>query len=129
MSSQPCPRFAFARRSSEEPRITVAGKAIEFLVELKSGSWIECNGPDDCAAYGARGEALGKVTPRGGWPTLPTGVAPAQFSCESSGTLKPRARVTVLTRDRELLIAEVRSPQPGFDRDVSLAAGSTSCTR
>jgi len=47
----------------KNPRLTVGGKAIEFPVELASGSWIECNGPDDCAAYGSRGEPLGQSDP------------------------------------------------------------------
>ena len=84
------------------PKISVGGTTIEFPVELASGSWIECNGPADCAAYGARGEPLGKVTPRGDWPTLPTGIVPLQFSCESSDAPKPRARVTVFSRGEEL---------------------------
>jgi hypothetical protein len=86
----------------KNPTITIGGKVIEFPVELKSGSWIECNGPDDCAAFGPRGEPLSKVTPRGDWPTLPAGAAPAQFSCEPSDAAKPRARVTVFTRGKEL---------------------------
>jgi hypothetical protein len=86
----------------KNPRVTVGGKTIEFPVELASGSWIECNAPEDCAAYGSRGESLGKVTPRGDWPVLATGVAPLQFSCDSTNVLKPRARVTVFTRGKEL---------------------------
>jgi hypothetical protein len=86
----------------KDPSLSVSGKTIAFSVELASGSWIECNGPDDCTAYGARGEPLGKVTPRGDWPTLNAGVVPIQFSCESSDALKPRARVTVFTRGNAL---------------------------
>jgi len=86
----------------KNPKISVGGKTIEFPVELASGSWIEGNGPDDCVAYGARGESLGKVTPRGDWPVLNTGIVPMQFSCESPGAPKPRARVTVFSRGKEL---------------------------
>ena len=80
----------------------MGGQTIEFPVELASGSWIECNGPDDCAAYGPRGEPLGKVTPRGDWPALPTGVAPVEFSCESGDAPAPRARVTVFSHGADL---------------------------
>jgi hypothetical protein len=86
----------------KNPRITLSGKTITFPVELASGSWIECNGPEDCAAYGSRGEPLGKVTPRGDWPALPAGVAPLQFSCDPGNASSPRARVTVFTRGSEL---------------------------
>jgi hypothetical protein len=86
----------------KNPKITVGSKTIEFPIELASGSWIECNGPSDCAAYGAKGEPLGKVTPRGDWPTLPAGVAPLQFSCEPGSAPNPRARITVFTHGDEL---------------------------
>jgi hypothetical protein len=86
----------------KNPRISVGGRTIEFPVELTSGSWIECNGPDDCAAYGTRGEPLGKVNPRGDWPVLNTGAVAMQFSCEAGGAPTPRARVTVFSRGNEL---------------------------
>jgi hypothetical protein len=86
----------------KNPSISVSGKTLELPVELASGSWIECNGPDDCAAYRSRGEPLGKVTPRGDWPVLNPGIVPMQFACEPSGPLKARARVTVFTRGKEL---------------------------
>jgi hypothetical protein len=86
----------------KNPSITMGGKTITFPVELASGSWIECNGPDDCATYGSRGEPLGKVTPHGDWPGLPTGVAPLQFSCDSGNAPTLRARATVFTRGSEL---------------------------
>jgi hypothetical protein len=86
----------------KNPRISVGSKTVEFPVELASGSWIECNGPEDCSTYGSKGEPLGKVTPRGDWPALPTGVAPLQFSCEPGNVPTPRARVTVFTRGNEL---------------------------
>jgi hypothetical protein len=82
---------------AKNPTITIGGKTLTLPVELTSGSWIECNGPDDCAVYGSRGEPLGKVAPRGDWPALPAGVAPLQFSCEPSKAPAPRARVTVFS--------------------------------
>ena len=86
----------------KNPKITIGGKTIEFPVELASGSWIECSGPDDCAVYGAKGEPLGKVTPRGDWPVLDRGSTPLQFSCESGDGPKARARVTVFSYGEEL---------------------------
>jgi hypothetical protein len=88
--------------SVKNPKLTVEGKTIEFPVELASGSWIECNGLDDCAVYGPKGESLGKVTPRGDWPVLRAGESAAQFSCETSDGAQPRARVTVSGLGEEL---------------------------
>jgi len=86
----------------KNPRISLGAATLEFPVELASGSWIEANGPDDCAAYGARGEPLGKVVPRGDWPMLQTGIAPVRFSCEPVGAANSRARVTLFSRGEEL---------------------------
>jgi hypothetical protein len=86
----------------KNPKLTVAGAAIEFPIELASGSWLECNGPSDCAAYGSKGEPLGKVTPRGDWPTLPAGIVPLQFTCAPGDTAQARARVTVFSHGNEL---------------------------
>jgi hypothetical protein len=86
----------------KNPKLTVAGATIEFPIELASGSWLECNGPADCTAYGSKGEPLGKVTPRGDWPTLPAGITPLQFTCEPGDAAKPRARVTVFSHGDEL---------------------------
>jgi hypothetical protein len=86
----------------KNPKIIMAGKTIEFPVGLESGSWIEGNSPDDCAAYGPKGEPLGKVSPRGDWPVLGSGVTALQFSCESGSAPKPRARVTVFAQGEPL---------------------------
>ncbi len=86
----------------KNPKIMIAGKVIEFPVELAAGSWIECNGPDDCAIYGSKGESLGKVIPRGDWPAISAGSNALEFSCESGSDSKPRARVTIFNSGEEL---------------------------
>jgi len=86
----------------KNPKLTVAGAAIEFPIELASGCWLECNGASDCTAYGSKGEPLGKVAPRGDWPTLPAGIAPLQFICEPGDAAKPRARITMFSQGDEL---------------------------
>jgi hypothetical protein len=78
----------------KDPRIQVNGRTIEFPAELKSGSWIECSSPTDCAIYDRTGESMGKVTPRGDWPRLEAGVTMLEFSCDSGSGPAPRARVT-----------------------------------
>lgn len=88
--------------TTKNPKLSVAGKVIEFPVELASGSWIECNGPDDCTVYGSKGETLRKITPHGEWPMLGTGVTSLKFSCEEAQEANPRARVTVFSLGEEL---------------------------
>jgi hypothetical protein len=86
----------------KNPKLAMGDKSIEFPVELLPGSWVECNGPDDCAIYGSKGETLGKVKPRGDWPTLKQGVTQVEFSCDLGDTVRPRARVTFFTHGEEL---------------------------
>jgi len=86
----------------KNPRIRVDGQTIEFPVELVSGCWIEGNGPADCIIYGARGEPLGGVTPRGEWPTVRPGISRVRFTCEAADVPAPRARVTLFSQGSEL---------------------------
>ena len=86
-------KLVFAR-----PPVLSAARVIEFPVELASGSWIECNGPDNYVSYDSRGETLAKVKPPGAWPTLPAGVAPLHFSCEPGSSAALRAQITVFSQ-------------------------------
>jgi len=79
------------------PVVTVNGLAVEFPVELASGSWLECRGSDDCTLYGSKGEVLAQVTPRGVLPTLRAGENEIQFFCASAQGPSPRVRVTVFS--------------------------------
>ncbi len=81
----------------KNPKITVDGNTVEFPLELASGSWLECAGPEDCQLYSAKGELLGKVASRGAWPDLRTGANAIRFSCESEGAVPARARVVVFS--------------------------------
>lgn len=84
------------------PKITVAGKTIEFPVKLAAGSWIEVNGPDDCEVYGSKGEPLGKVTPTGDWPMLGAGANELHFTCAPGEGAQPRVRVVTMAHGEEL---------------------------
>lgn len=84
------------------PKITIAGKTIQFPVKLASGSWIECNDPEDCHAYGSKGEPLGRVTPTGAWPMLGAGANHLQFTCEPGAGVQPRAHVVTIAGGEEL---------------------------
>jgi len=78
----------------KNPRLTVNGHSLEFPIDLASGSWIEANSPADCRVYGPKGQDLGRVSPVGDWPKLPTGANSVSFSCGVPGEPGPRARVT-----------------------------------
>ncbi|MBP9902803.1 MAG: hypothetical protein KBH45_15185, partial [Verrucomicrobia bacterium] len=86
----------------KNPKLTVGGKYLEFPVELKPGSWLECNGPDDCAVYGSKGEALGKLKPRGDWPTLEAGINTLECSFDSGTAIPPRVRVVTFAHGEVL---------------------------
>jgi hypothetical protein len=79
----------------KNPRLTINGQTLELPVELAPGNWIEGNSMDDCLVYGQKGEALGKIVPRGDWPRLRNATKSAGFDCAEAGEIKPRARVTI----------------------------------
>jgi hypothetical protein len=82
----------------KDPAITIDGVSAVFPGELSSGSWLECNGPEDCIRYGSTGEALGKVSPLGRLPPLRPGRHQVQLSCASGKGPSPRLKVTVFTQ-------------------------------
>ena len=86
----------------KNPRLTVGGQTVEFPVELKTGSWIECNGPDDCAVYGPKGESLGKVKPPGDWPKLGKGANTLESTFDAGDAISPRMRVVTFAHGEEL---------------------------
>jgi hypothetical protein len=86
----------------KNPRVLIAGQTLEFPVELTSGCWIECNGPEDCAVYGSKGEPKGKITPRGTWLSLPGGVTRLEFGTGAGAAAAVRARLTVFMQGEEI---------------------------
>jgi hypothetical protein len=86
----------------KDPALTINGMTIVFPTELSSGGWLECNGPDDCILYGAKGEMLGRIAPSGRLPMLQPGPDRLQFSCAPNNGPGPRVRVTLFTQGEEL---------------------------
>jgi hypothetical protein len=86
----------------KNPALTVNGETWVLPAELTSGSWLECNGPEDCVHYGAKGETLGKIAPSGRLPTLRAGQNRVQFSCAPAQGPSPRVKVTLFTQGQEL---------------------------
>jgi hypothetical protein len=98
----PIQALPFGSSGVTNPVVIVEGRPLEFPVGLGPGSWIEANGPEDCVAYGARGELIGRVTPHGQWPTMRAGVTPLEFHCQPTDGSQPRARLTVFNHGEEL---------------------------
>ncbi len=81
-----------------DPTITVGKRTVTFPVRIETGSYLEFNPPSDCQLYGARGEQLMEVRPRGSAPVLGHGLNRVRFSCGQSPDIPARARVTISTR-------------------------------
>jgi hypothetical protein len=84
------------------PTLTLNGTTVMIPLDLPSGSWIECKGPEGCVLYGSRGEVLKTLSLPGAWPTLKSGENRVQFSSKTSSGPAPRARITVFCRGEEL---------------------------
>jgi len=98
----PIQALAMLPATVKNPLLAVNGQSIELPAELTSGSWIECNGADDCAIYGPRGETLGHVTLRAPLPILQAGTNELRFSCVPGTGPSPRAKVTLFSLGEEL---------------------------
>lgn len=82
----------------KNPALTVNGQTLILPVAVPSGSWLECNGPEDCVLYGSKGERLRQVTAKAPWPVLRAGSNELQFACDSPDGASPRVKVTVFSR-------------------------------
>lgn len=90
------------KQTLRNPTVSVNGTSIAFEVELPSGGWIEANGPDDCQAFGPKGEPRGAVKVNGPWPPLHAGANAIAFNPIANEGPAIRARLTVFARGEEL---------------------------
>ncbi|MFC1453398.1 hypothetical protein ACFLSJ_08660, partial [Verrucomicrobiota bacterium] len=86
-----------------DPSVTIGGKTVTFPVEIETGYYLECRSVSDCRLYGRKGEPLAQVTPQGDIPILDEGENEVEFACGSKPGIAPRAHVTVIARDEELI--------------------------
>ena len=86
----------------KNPVVTVNGRAITFGVEMRSGSYLEFTGANDCALYGSKGESLAEVVPEGRVPVLSGGVNQIRFSCDKVDAPAQRVKVTVISHGEPL---------------------------
>ncbi len=79
------------------PRIAVNGKTIILPVEMRSGSYVEFGGDNDCVLYGARGELISTVKADGAIPVLSAGENQIGFSCGEADGPPGRVKLTVIS--------------------------------
>jgi hypothetical protein len=82
----------------KNPVVTVNGKAVIFPVEMRSGSYLEFTGVNDCELYGSKGESLAKVVPEGLIPVFSPGENQIRFSCDEVDGLSQRACLSTADR-------------------------------
>ena len=80
------------------PSLSIGLKTLTFPVDMETASYLEFNTLDDCKIYDARGELIGQVRPEGEVPLLDAGDNTIRFSHEGAQDVKPRVRVTTITR-------------------------------
>lgn len=86
----------------ERPSISVGDRTLTFPVELTSGQYLELGPDGDATVYGPQNEPLRTVKPEGDRPTLRPGDNALRFRCNASGSVRPRATITVILRDRPI---------------------------
>jgi hypothetical protein len=79
------------------PAIRIGDHEGVFPVEMESGSYLECNSPDDCKVFGPDGGFLQDVKIAGEIPALAAGDNRLHFGCESALGVNPRVRITTST--------------------------------
>jgi hypothetical protein len=82
------------------PTVAVGGAAITFPVTLESGQYLEWHGSGTARLYGPENEEVRIITPTGRPPALVSGDNALSFACEAAGAVGPRARITVILKDR-----------------------------
>jgi hypothetical protein len=85
-----------------DPTLTINGISVQFPVELTSGSWIECNGPEDCTLYGTKGERVTRIVPEPLFPVMKPGLNQVRFSCSPGPGPSPRVKVTLFSQGEPL---------------------------
>jgi hypothetical protein len=84
------------------PAVSVNGATILFPVTMASGSYLELRSGGECKLYGAKGELLADVKPRGEIPFLNEGANRIEFRCDPLADVSPRARVCIISEGKPL---------------------------
>jgi len=84
------------------PAITVGSRTIVFPTEIESGYYLEFHSMSDCRLYGHRGELICEVVPQGEVPVLEEGDNEVRLTCDASGNVSARAKVTIISVGKTL---------------------------
>ncbi|MHC4796978.1 MAG: hypothetical protein ACYTF1_10075, partial [Planctomycetota bacterium] len=84
------------------PVVRVNGKAIKFLVEIPTGSYLEFYCKDDCTLYDKLGKPVTDVKIEGDIPILESGNNEMEFICGNEDNVNPRAKITVISYGEEI---------------------------
>jgi len=87
----------------KNPTIAIGDMSITFPVELETGSYIEFRSLTDCTVYDAQGEVIKQLKPLGEVPILQAGKNDLAFASDTAESLRPRARITVISKDKNAL--------------------------
>ena len=87
-----------------EMSLAIGNSSIDFPVELKSGSYIECDAKGHGKVFDANGREIGEFRVDACIPILAAGNNTVSFSCRSSSGVNPRVQVTVITSGIPLAI-------------------------
>ncbi len=94
----PIRALPFRKVKIKNPSIAIADKIITFPVELETGCYIEFNSLTDCKVYDTQGEIIQQLKPLGNVPILQVGKNSLVFTCDSTNSPRPRAKVTVISK-------------------------------
>ena len=86
----------------KNPAVTINGKTIILPVEMRTGSYLEFKGINDCVLYGPKGEMITKVTLDGEIPALSAGENQIRFSCDIKDGPAPRVKLTIISHGESL---------------------------
>jgi hypothetical protein len=84
------------------PTLKINGKAISFLTEIETGSYLEFRSMSDCKLYGPQGQLLHDVRIAGEIPAMQEGENHVEFICKTPAGANSRANVTVITQGESL---------------------------
>ena len=81
----------------KNPTITLGNDTITFPVTMESGMYLELDEKGQYIVYGSKGEEIKKGRLKGLTPVLRVGENKMTFSCDETGNVRGRARVTIAT--------------------------------
>ncbi|MBN2328554.1 MAG: hypothetical protein JXR73_15535 [Candidatus Omnitrophica bacterium] len=86
----------------ENPAIAIGEKKITFPIAMETGQYLEFSSFEDCLHFGADGDLISEIKPRGEAPLLDRGDNEIVFSHDAKGSIKSRVRVTSISEGRRL---------------------------